>query len=165
MTVATWARLVRDFNINSRRELERGFIGHPDQATRYADLNLGYLPTSSAQALREVLPVVMASGKPVMLTLASELDPATLKTTHVGLHRLSLRARHVAGHVFTVSRYSIGSSYDELIDSVTGETRVSEAGEPHSPDTRYSDFAYVAALYRAWWAHASHHRGHPGRRD
>ncbi len=47
------ARLVRDFNINSRRELERGFIGHPDRATRYADLNLGYLPTSSAQALRK----------------------------------------------------------------------------------------------------------------
>ncbi len=65
------------------RSWSAGFIGKPDRASRYADLNLGYLPTSSAQALREVLPVVMASGKPVMLTLASELDPATLKTTHV----------------------------------------------------------------------------------
>jgi hypothetical protein len=140
------SRLIRDFNINSRHELERGFIADPDRAARYADLNLGYLPTSSAQALREVLPVVMASGKPVMLTLASELDPATLKTTHVVYLGYLSALGMLQDMVFTVSRYSIGGSYDELIDSVTGEARVSEAGEPHSPDTRYSDYAYVAAL-------------------
>jgi hypothetical protein len=137
---------VRDFNINSRQELEHGFIGNPDRASRYADLNLGYLPTSSAQALREVLPVVMASGKPVMLTLASELDPATLKTTHVVYLGYLSALGMLQDMVFTVSRYSIGGSYDELVDSVTGETRVSEAGEAHAPDTRYSDYAYVAAL-------------------
>jgi hypothetical protein len=140
------ARLVRDFNINSRRELEHGFLSKPELATRYADLNLGYLPTSSAQALREVLPVVMASGKPVMLTLASELDPATLKTTHVVYLGYLSALGMLQDMVFTVSRYSIGSSYDELIDSVTGEVRTSEAGEAHAPDTRYSDYAYVAAL-------------------
>jgi hypothetical protein len=140
-------RLVRDFNINSRQELEHGFIGKPDLATRYADLNLGYLPTSSAQALREVLPVVMASGKPVLLTLASELDPATLKTTHVVYLGYLSALGMLQDMVFNVSRYSIGGSYDELIDSVTGETRTSEAGEPHAPDTRYSDYAYVAALH------------------
>lgn len=139
-------RLVRDFNVNSRHELEHGFIGEPDLAARYADLNLGYLPTSSAQALREVLPVVMASGKPVMLTLASELDPATLKTTHVVYLGYLSALGMLQDMVFTVSRYSIGGSYDELIDSVTGEIRTSEAGGPHTADTRYSDYAYVAAL-------------------
>lgn len=139
-------RLVRDFNINSRHELEHGFIGKPELATRYADLNLGYLPTSSAQALREVLPVVMASGKPVMLTLASELDPATLKTTHVVYLGYLSALGMLQDMVFAVSRYSIGSSYDELIDSVTGEIRTSEAGEAFAPGTRYSDYAYVAAL-------------------
>ncbi len=88
----------------------------------------------------------MASGKPVMLTLASELDPATLKTTHVVYIGYLSALGMLQDMVFTVSRYSIGGSYDELIDSITGETRVSEAGEPHSPDTRYSDYAYVAAL-------------------
>jgi hypothetical protein len=139
-------QLVRDFNINSRQELERGFIGKPDRASRYADLNLGYLPTSSAQALREVLPVVMASGKPVMLTLASELDPATLKTTHVVYLGYLSALGMLEDVVFGVSRYSVGGSYDELIDSVTGEARVSEAGEPHLPGTRYNDYAYLATL-------------------
>jgi hypothetical protein len=139
-------RLVRDFDVNSREELERGFIGDASRAARYADLNLGYLPTSSAQALREVLPVVMASGKPVMLTLASELDPATLKTTHVVYLGYLSALGMLQDMVFGVSRYSVGGSYDELVDSVTGEARVSEAGEAHPPGARYTDYAYLAAL-------------------
>ncbi len=76
-------RLVRDFNVNSRQDLERDFLADPSLAAKFADLNLGYLPTSSAQALREVLPILVASGKHVSLTLASELDPSTIKTTHI----------------------------------------------------------------------------------
>lgn len=140
------ARLVRDFNINSRGELERGFMAKPEQAAHYADLNLGYLPTSSAQALREVLPVIMASGKPVMLTLSSELDPATLKTTHVVYLGYLSALGMMQDMVLAVSRYSTGGSYDELVDSVTGQVRVSEAGEAHPPDTRYTDYAYLASL-------------------
>jgi hypothetical protein len=34
-------QLVRDFNINSRQELEQGFIGNPDRAAHFADLNHG----------------------------------------------------------------------------------------------------------------------------
>jgi hypothetical protein len=139
-------RLVRDFDINSRQELEQGFIADPARAARFADLNLGYLPTSSAQALRAVLPVVMASGKPVMLTLASELDPATLKTTHVVYLGYLSALGMLEDVVFDSSRYVIGSSYDELIDSVTGTVRDSEAGEPHAPGMRYKDYAYVAGL-------------------
>jgi len=139
-------RLVREFNINSRRQLEQGFIADPDRARRYTDLNLGYLPTSSAQALREVLPVVMSSGKPVMLTLASELDPATFKSTHVVYLGYLSGMGMLEDMVLAASRYSIGGSYDELIDSVSGAARVSEAGEAHPPGTRYVDYAYLAAL-------------------
>lgn len=139
-------RLVRDFDINSRQDLEQGFIADPARATRYADLNLGYLPTSSAQALRAVLPVIMAAGKPVMLTLASELDPATLKTTHVVYLGYLSALGMLEDVVFESSRYVIGSSYDELIDSVTGKVRDSEAGEPHAPGMRYKDYAYLAEM-------------------
>jgi hypothetical protein len=137
-------RLVRDFNINSRHELEQGFIANPERAARYADLNLGYLPTSSAQALREVLPIVMSAGKPVMLTLASELDPATLKTTHVVYLGYLSALGMLEDMVFEAARYLIGTSYDELIDSVTGQIRTSEAGESHPSGVRYRDYAYLA---------------------
>jgi hypothetical protein len=139
-------RLVREFDINSRRDLQQRIAADPQQAGRYLDMNLGYLPTSSAQALREVLPVVMASGKPVILTLASELDPATLKGTHVIYLGYLSGLGMLEDMVLSASRYSLGGSYDELIDSVTGEARISEAGVPPLPGVRYRDYAYVAAL-------------------
>lgn len=137
-------RLVRDFEINSREELKVRAAGEGGEA--YADLNLGYLPTSSAQALREVLPVVMASGKPVMLTLASELDPATLKSTHIVYLGYLSALGMLQELVFDASGYSLGGSFDELVDSVTGTAWVSEAGEPHGTNERYRDYAYLTRL-------------------
>jgi hypothetical protein len=140
------ARLVRDFDVNSRQDLEHGFIRDPARAARFADLNLGYLPTSSAQALREVLPVLMASGKQVTLTLASELDPSTIKTTHIVYVGYLSALGMLQEMVLSGSRYSFGGSYDELIDSMSGNTYVSEAGEPHAAAERYRDYAYLASF-------------------
>ena len=139
-------RLVRDFDINSRKELEEGFIADPSLAGRYADLGLGYLPTSSAQALREVLPVLMASGKQVSLTLASELDASTIKSTHIVYVGYLSALGMLEEIVFAGSRYVFGSSYDELIDSQSGEIWVSEAGEVQGAADRYRDYAYLGSM-------------------
>jgi hypothetical protein len=139
-------RLVRDFAINSPRDLEQGLLADPDARGRHVDLNLGYLPTSSAQALREVLPLLAASGKPLLLTLASELDPATLKSTHVVYVGYLSALGMLEDLMVAGSRYSFGGSYDELIDSITGTAWISEAGAPHGPQERYRDYAYVAQL-------------------
>jgi hypothetical protein len=140
------SRLVRDFNVNSRADLEQNFVDNPALVRQFADLNLGYLPTSSAQALREVLPVLIASGKHVSLTLASELDPSTIKTTHI----VYIGYLSALGMLMDVSmagsRYSFGGSYDELVDAVSGNAWVSEAGEAHAPAERYRDFAYLASF-------------------
>jgi len=139
-------RLIRDFNVNSQQDLEQRFIADPQLAAHYADLNLGYLPTSSAQALREVLPVVTAAGKHVTLTLASELDPSTVKTTHVIYIGYLSALGMLEELVFGGSRYAFGGSYDEIIDGETGKMWVSDAGEPHSGTERYTDYAYVASV-------------------
>ncbi len=139
-------RLVRDFDVNSQQDLEKRFVSDPTQASQYADLNLGYLPTSSAQALREVLPIVAASGKHVTLTLSSELDPSTIKTTHVVYIGYLSALGMLQDMIFAGSRYSFGGSYDELIDTESGETWVSEGGEPHPSAERYRDFAYLASF-------------------
>jgi hypothetical protein len=139
-------RLVRDFEVNSRRDLERSFIDNPALTRQFADLNLGYLPTSSAQALREVLPILVASGKHVSLTLASELDPSTIKTTHIVYIGYLSALGMLMDVAMAGSRYSFGGSYDELVDAVTGDAWVSEAGEPHGAAERYRDFAYLASF-------------------
>ncbi|HXC59965.1 MAG TPA: hypothetical protein VN645_11655 [Steroidobacteraceae bacterium] len=139
-------RLVRDFEVNSQQDLEQRFVVDPTLASRYADLKLGYLPTSSAQALREILPIVTATGKHVTLTLASELDPSTIKTTHVIYIGYLSALGMLQDLAFAGSRYSFGGSYDELIDTESGKTWVSEAGEPHPSTERYRDFAYLASF-------------------
>jgi hypothetical protein len=139
-------RLVRDFDVNSRADLEQRFIADPALTARYADLDLGYLPTSSAQALRQILPVVIATGKPVSLTLASELDPASLKSTHVVYVGLLSALGMMQDMAFSGSRYAFGGSFDELLDHDTGEAWVSEAGEPHSDAERYRDYAYLSTF-------------------
>lgn len=139
-------RLVRDFEINSPEELERGFLSDASRAERYVDLKLGYLPTSSAQALREVLPVVTGAGKPVMVTLASELDPSTIKTTHLIYIGYFSALGMLQDIVMADSRYSFGGSYDELIDAISGEIWTSEAGEVHFEAERYRDYGYLARL-------------------
>jgi hypothetical protein len=139
-------RLIRDFEVNSQQDLEQRFVADPQLAKQFADLKLGYLPTSSAQALREILPVVTAAGKHVTLTLASELDPSTVKTTHVVYIGYLSAMGMLQDMVFAGSRYSFGGSYDELIDAESGQTWVSEAGEPHADTERYTDYAYVASF-------------------
>jgi hypothetical protein len=139
-------RLVRDFDVNSRADLEQRFIADPALTARYADLNLGYLPTSSAQALRQILPVVIATGKPVSLTLASELDPASVKSTHIVYVGLLSALGMMQDMAFSGSRYAFGGSFDELLDYDTGDVWVSEAGEPHRDAERYRDYAYLSTF-------------------
>jgi hypothetical protein len=139
-------RLIRDFDVNSRQDLEQRFVDDPTLVSRYVDLNLGYLPTSSAAALRAVLPVVMSSGKRVSLTLASELDPSTTKTTHIVYIGYLSALGMLQDIVFAGSRFSFGGSFDELVDHSTGVAYVSEAGEPHAPSDRYRDYGYVATF-------------------
>jgi hypothetical protein len=140
------ARLVRDFDINSRADLDRRLKEQPQLASRYADLNLGYLPTSSAQALRAILPVLTGAGKAVNITLASELPPSAFKNSHVVYIGYLSGLGMMQDVVFAGSRFEIGSSYDELIDTVDGTQYVSEAGGPLPDTERYRDYAYLSTF-------------------
>ena len=146
-------RLVREFTINSRSDLEQFLSSNPKMASRYMDVGLGYLPTSSAFALNSVLPVLAARSRvPPRVVLRSELDPELLRTANVVYLGLLSGLGDLRGTVFTASRFTLGDSYDELVDSATHRHYVSEvsplgagsgslAGPPH-----YRDYAYVTTF-------------------
>jgi hypothetical protein len=140
------SRLVRDFDINSRADLEQRQKEDPTLAKRYEDLNLGYLPTSSAQALRSVLPILAGAGKSVTISLASELPPSAFKDSHVVYIGYLSGLGMLQDVVFASSRFAIGGSYDELIDTENGTRYVSEAGEPMPDTARYRDYAYLSTF-------------------
>lgn len=139
-------RLVREFDINSPQDLEQFTQLNPEIGERYRNLDLAYLPTATAFALRDVMPVLAAQSRRVRVVTMSELNPAVIKSAHIvylgylsGLGRL----REL---VFAGSRLSFGSTYDEVVDLESGRRYVSQAGIPYRADTRYHDYAYFATF-------------------
>jgi len=139
-------RLIRDFQINSRSDLERRQSLQPKQARQFEDMELGYLPTSSAWALGQLLPVLAASGKRTRISLASELDAESLKTSHVVFIGYLSGLGMLADRVFAGSRFGVGGSWDELVDGEGDKHYLSEAGMPHPAAQRYRDYALISTF-------------------
>lgn len=139
-------RLVREFAINSPQDLEQFLKLHPEQAERYLDLELAYLPTAAAYAVRDLMPVLASANRRVRIVTMSQLNPAVLKSADViylgylsGLGRLG-------DIVFRNSRLSFGDSFDEIVDRKTGKRYVSQAGAPYRDQSQIRDYGYVATF-------------------
>lgn len=139
-------RMIREFAINSRRELEEYGQNHPEVADKYMDLGLTYLPTSVAPALRQLMPVLDGAGKRVRVVLASEMTPDLLTRAdivYVGyLSGLGMLRRVV----FAGSRFAIGDTYDELIDRKSGRHYVSQSSSLWRGDPSYRDYGYFSTF-------------------
>jgi hypothetical protein len=147
-------RLVREFNINSSSELEQFLAENPKFAARYMDVGLGYLPTSSAFALNHLLPLFAGRGHALpRVVLRSELDTELLRSSNIVYVGLLSGLGDLRGTVFMGSRFILGDSFDELVDSSTQHHYVSEV-EPLGPaevgavvgPPRYRDYGYFTTF-------------------
>ena len=139
-------RMIREFEINSHRELEQYTQDHPEVADRYMDLGLTYLPTSVAPALRELMPVLASAGKRVRVVLASEMTPDLLTRAdiiYVGYLSGMGMLRRV---IFAGSQFAIGDTYDELIDRKSGHHYVSQSSSLWRGDPSYRDYGYFSTF-------------------
>ena len=143
-------RLIREYAINSREDLDQYLMEYPAAMGRYIDLDLHYLPISAGQALADVLPAATAAtadagqGRPRVVTV-SRLTPEFLKRGNVVYVGFLSGLGQLRDPVFKASGFTVGSSYDELIDRATGKHYVS--GQD-STDTRNPrrDYAYLASF-------------------
>ncbi len=139
-------RLIRDFRINGREDLETGYRDPAVPERRFADIRLHYLPLGIAPALAEILEVIHAAGKSPVVIPESQLDIQTLRSSDI------LYLGYVSGlgvlseFVFASSNLAPGSTYDELIDKRNGEIYVSEAGFLDGPATDYVDFGLLSTF-------------------
>jgi hypothetical protein len=139
-------RLVREFAINSSQDLEQYLEIHPEQADRYLDLELAYLPTAAAYALRDLMPVLASANRRVRIVTMSQLNPAVIKSAHlIYLGYLSGLGR-LGELVFDNSRLQFGESYDEIVDRKTNTRYVSQAGAPYHGETQIRDYGYFATF-------------------
>jgi|HubBroStandDraft_1064217.scaffolds.fasta_scaffold00027_2 hypothetical protein len=146
-------RLIREYSVNSKSDLDNYVQQHPEVADRYMDVGLRYLPTSTAFALRNVMPVLGTGRRHVSLSVMSDITPAALKSAdivYVGyLSGLGILERLV----FSGSRFTIGGSYDELVDTRTKHDYISQTasqniGLPQSTgkESAYRDYGFFSSF-------------------
>ncbi len=142
-------RLIRDFTINSRLDLDQFLMNHPDMMERYTDVDLHYLPVSAAPALQSLLPLIAppsaAMPRP-RIVLASDVTPEVLKHNNVVYIGYLSGLSVLRDPVFAGSRFRLGSTYDELIDTVTHKQYVSDAGMDMPGDMASLDYGYISTF-------------------
>lgn len=142
-------RLVRDFSINSQEDLDHYLVDHPDERPRFTDVDLHYLPASTARALADLLPIVNTTAKlpvrPWVLTV-SEITPDTLKGVNILYVGLLSGLAILHDPLFEVAGISVGANYDELIDRASGKRYTSDWSNVTGRRTQHRDYAYLASF-------------------
>jgi hypothetical protein len=136
-------RLVRDFSINSREDLLQRQMQDPETGDRYVDVNLQYLPVSAAFALARIMPAA-PEGKPARVVLASGLTAEMIRDNDILYVGLLSGLGLLRNPAFAQSRFSIGGSYDEVVDTQTGEVFVSEGFNQGAYEGMYRDYGFFA---------------------
>jgi hypothetical protein len=140
-------RLVREFDINSPQDLDMRLQLEPELADKYTDLELAYLPTASAYALREVLPVLLPANRRVRVVTMSQLNPAVIKSADVVYLGYLSGLGMLSDIVFSSSRLKVGDSFDEIVDRTTQQKYVSQAaGAPMRGERKFHDYGYFATF-------------------
>jgi hypothetical protein len=137
-------RLVREYTVNSREQLN-AFVGeHPDKAKHYVNLDLRYLPVGSAYALHSVLPM-LGEGRS-QIVLASDVTSDMLKSNNIVYLGYFSGLGELRNSVLAASRFSIGDTYDEIVDHRTHTTYFSEGGGPGREGAVYRDYGYFSSF-------------------
>jgi hypothetical protein len=142
-------RLVREFNINSRNDLDQLLKERPELDRRYMDLALNYLPVSAANALHSIVPLLEPNKKnpnQVQVIPASELTPAMIRSSHIVYVGLISGMGILRDIAFAGSQLKIGDTYDELINRKTNQIYVSQSSVSINENTRYRDYGYFATF-------------------
>jgi hypothetical protein len=139
-------RLIRDFRVNSPEDLLRLQEAEPQRYGFAEDQGLGYLPLSAAYAMEQVAPILAAGGKQVEVIAASDFQPDMLNHNDVVYIGLISGMGLLEDITFTDSQLSLGESYDELRDGVSGRLFVSEEARSLASDAFYRDYGYFARL-------------------
>ncbi len=139
-------RLVRDFAINTSRDLDDFMMYEADLDRRYVDLDLTYLPRASASALRDVLRVLYTADKPVHIVAMSELNVSQLRNNHVLYIGYISALDKLLDFTFSASQLRVGETFDELQHRESGALFTSSAGWSAAAARSYRDYGYFSTF-------------------
>jgi hypothetical protein len=140
-------RLIREYSVNSKNDLDHYVQEHPELADRYMDVGLRYLPISTAFALRDVMVVLAPENRRISVSKMSDIEPSSLKSADIVYIGYLSGMGMLQDLIFAGSRFSVGDSYDEVFDKRTRLSYVSEIGsdimdppQPTGKEKTYHDY-------------------------
>ena len=140
-------RLIREYSVNSKNDLDHYVQEHPELADRYMDVGLRYLPISTAFALRDVMVVLAPQNRRITVSKMSDIEPSSLKSADIVYIGYLSGMGMLQDLIFAGSRFSVGDSYDEVFDKKTRVSYVSEIGsdimdppQPTGKEKTYHDY-------------------------
>jgi hypothetical protein len=141
------ARLVREYAINSREDLDQRVIQDPSLKQKYVDLSLFYLPASAGGAIHAISSTLGISNTHHSrhdFVTTSSLTPNIMKSNNLIYVGLLSGMGLLQPIIFTESRFEFAGSFDALVDQKTGQLYTSEPPEGGLVPRR--NFAYIASL-------------------
>lgn len=141
-------RLVREFFINSRADLDQYLRDHPQMMDKYRDVQLAYLPTSSAHVMANIMPLLADTHRRINVTMMSDLVPDDLKSTDVVYVGYLSGLGMLYDGAFSGSRFSVGSTFDELTDNRTKVRYASQAADRYLRQSDRPTAAADSQMYR-----------------
>lgn len=139
------ARMVREFSVNSRSDLEDLQFSDIERTENYLDLDLSYMPEGSAYALARIVPILQASNKTVNITMMSDLSAADIRDNHIVYIGYISALEKLTQMAFASSGLQIGRSYDELVSKDSFELFTSDAGLPEEGE-RFRDYGMFSTF-------------------
>ena len=143
-------RLIREYSVNSKSDLDNFIAQHPELADRYMDVGVRYLPIAAASALRDVVAVLAPENRRIVVTRMSDVEASSLKSSDIVYIGYLSGMGMMQDLIFAGSRFAVGESYDEVIDRQTRRTYISQTGSqvmaqsPSGRDTPYNDYGLFA---------------------
>lgn len=122
------ARMVREFDINSQADLDLYQNSSGNETREYFNLDLSYIPTSSAFALARIMPLLAGKPDSISIKMMSELTTADLVANHIIYLGYLSGLGSLHDLMFASSDLAIGATYDELYNLETDDYYLSSSG-------------------------------------
>ena len=139
-------RMIREFDVNSPEELAFLQDMEVEGTEKYYDLNLNYIPSSTAYAVTQIMQILLegVSAERINIKMISEYTTADLANNHIVYLGYLSGLNDLYDLMFAGSGLDIGSTYDELSNLSSGEYYVSSSGL--SGADSYKDYSMLATF-------------------
>ncbi|MEX2367651.1 MAG: hypothetical protein WD601_13705 [Pseudohongiellaceae bacterium] len=138
-------RMVREFDINSERDLENLFMTDPELTDTYYNLGLTYTPNGVTTALLRIMPLLYQQTHRLSLKMMSDLSAADLISNHVIYLGYISGLGILEDLMFAASNLETGATFDELRNRQTNEVYFSDSGILNTA-SEYRDFGMISSF-------------------